>query len=66
MIIEDILERIKALEKHSHEPFDFSALIKRLERVEQILGVVLDPPPPKKLSGCPHCGFRHPPDGMCV
>lgn len=20
----------------------------------------------KKFGGCPHCGYRHPPDGMCV
>lgn len=22
--------------------------------------------PGQELSGCPHCGYRHPPDGMCV
>jgi hypothetical protein len=21
---------------------------------------------PPSLPGCPHCGHRHPPDGMCV
>ena len=20
----------------------------------------------KPLPGCPHCGYRHPPDGMCI
>jgi len=30
----EFARRIKALEKHSHEPFDFTALIERLEAAE--------------------------------
>jgi hypothetical protein len=25
-----------------------------------------EPLPPIVARGCPHCGYRHPPDGMCV
>lgn len=30
-------ERLSALEKHSHEPFDFTHLIGRIERIEEAI-----------------------------
>ena len=35
----DIIRRLEALEKHSHEPFDFSHLVERLETVETALNI---------------------------
>lgn len=32
--LQDLETRIEQLEKHSHEPFDFTHLIERLERLE--------------------------------
>lgn len=32
--IDQLIKRVEALEKHSHEPFDFTALIARLDAAE--------------------------------
>lgn len=32
--IRELTKRVKELEKHSHEPFDFTHLIERLEKLE--------------------------------
>lgn len=34
--------------------------------VEEQLGIDMNSGDKKLKGACPHCGYRHPPDGMCV
>lgn len=39
---------------------------KTLKLSDKMRVVEINPKEFDQISGCPHCGFRHPPDGMCV